>query len=711
VKTINSVLVTALVLGGVSGLSVGCSMDTDSASESAEAVGQTRIPLQTTSAKGEVYRLSPARFIITDLGDPLATPQTLNAPVDDLTFTVDLPIGNYNVTLDTNWRLRRRVDDGLGGVIWDLIDVGDTLLLSPASQDLEILEQEVTQMLLAFKVGDDLIQFGEGRLEVVMTVDDGECATDSDCTDGVCDPATLACVECLADGDCAFGVCDAATLACVACESDADCAVGVCDPQAGVCFDPTTTFDDQGFEGDPIVWTLAGGAAIQPTDPGNDEIGRAFFSPTAVCEGGSVSQDLDLEWVAADGPHEMTVNVLVESTVAYQSYDRYDGGVHASFGGFLQKLPASGDSTQWREQTVCLGERAYQASSSIGFAPQVQENCSTDSAPYDNIKPLAIDNASIAPSSACPAVGEVLNGDFDAGAFGWDMTSGSSFGSASVAGGTANLAITSVCGSAYLQGQVSVPLDATLANPAIEWTHNGTSGQRMTVGMGESSPITTVNGQGTPSAVRVCLPGWAQGVASKLRFDIRGPGGSCAPAYNRSFSIDNIGVVTALQCAGSDYIADGGFESATHPGFASSWQLVAGQSGVNSTAQVDTDPTTANTGLASLRMTTGQRCANASASTSYMVPDSSGSAGPALKFSYEYSPTISSTFVSILGTLPPAATYTERTICLDPALSGSTQRFSISLGGGSGTCADTYADETLRVDDVVVTTDAACPAL
>ena len=276
----------------------------------------------------------------------------------------------------------------------------------------------------------------------------------------------------------------------------------------------------------------------------------------------------------------------------------------------------------------------------------------------------------------------------------------------------ATIGVTNVCAGASLTGELSPPLASTLPNPALELSVNGSLGDELTVRMNQYSALAELTGAGTEETTRICLAGWAQGISTALSFSVSGGSGTCANPNVQSFTIDDLSFVSAPECAGSEYLADGGFEVSTNAGFASGWQLNSGANNpANASAVIDVDAAAANTGNASLSLMTAQRCSSASATATYLVPEADGMNGPAIKFAYTYgSGSITSARVGN-DTLAAAASYTQHITCIDPAFIGSTQTLSVWLSGGSGTCANTYAAEAFRVDDIEVTTDASCPAL
>ena len=713
-KNLHRVIVSAILLTSGTGVIASCSPEVTSETE--QSFGQTSIPLQTTSSKGIVYRLQPAGFTIQNTDDPSLPADVHNAPTTEDTFTTDLAIGNYDVTLNDGWRLKRKVVANDGTVTYSTLAVEDTLLLSDQTQSVAIVEQEVSPMIFAFKVGDDLIQFGEGRLEVDITVDDSEapdCLNNNDCPDGVCDPSTSECVGCLTDGNCADGVCDLSTQECVGCLSDDDCTTAqYCDLGTSECVDPQTDFADPDFM-TGVPWDINGAATVDTGATGNTDAGVAHFTPTAICEGGSVTQDLDLWFVAADGPHEVTLNVDVEEAV--DSFLNERGEAAVTFGSFKQALGELYYGGGFTAQSLCLGERAYQAGTAIGFAGAPPSECSGASAPYDRVSPFAIDNVAVAAAPSCPAVGEVINGDFEAGDTGWTKYEGTNSSAAidtSSGDWAATLGVTNVCANAYITGQLSPPLASTLPNPALELSVNGGLGDELSVRMNDYDALTELFGTGAEGTTRICLAGWAQGISTNLQFNVSGGSGTCANANVKSFTLDDLGFVSAPECAGSEYLADGGFEVSTNAGFASGWQLDSrANNQANASAVIDMNAAAANSGNASLSLTAAQRCSSATAYATYLVPDAAGTNGPAIKFWYTYgSGSITSARVEN-DTLTPAASYTQHVTCIDPGLIGTTQSLSVYLSGGSGTCAETYTAENFRIDDIEVTTDASCPAL
>ncbi len=80
--------------------------------------------------------------------------------------------------------------------------------------------------------------------ETDATIEPTLCETDSDCSQGVCDPVSGTCVDCLADKDCPAGkFCNEAINQCVTCFEDSQCKTGVCDEELGICIECSADAD------------------------------------------------------------------------------------------------------------------------------------------------------------------------------------------------------------------------------------------------------------------------------------------------------------------------------------------------------------------------------------------------------------------------------------------------------------------------------------
>ncbi|MGC4094446.1 MAG: hypothetical protein QM756_42350 [Polyangiaceae bacterium] len=95
---------------------IACSSDSKQPSSQKEESGALRLPLQTMSASGHVYRLRNAFFTITSVADGSFV-DFLSSETDPTLTTISkvLNTGDYTITLNPGWFLERVVFDGSTG--------------------------------------------------------------------------------------------------------------------------------------------------------------------------------------------------------------------------------------------------------------------------------------------------------------------------------------------------------------------------------------------------------------------------------------------------------------------------------------------------------------------------------------------------------------------------------------------------------------------
>ena len=82
----------------------------------------------------------------------------------------DLPAGEYEILLEDGWFLERQAEDGT------FVPV-EAVLMSANPAPFEIVAQETTNVQLRFQAGDEIVDLGDGTLEVSIVVEeDEECA-------------------------------------------------------------------------------------------------------------------------------------------------------------------------------------------------------------------------------------------------------------------------------------------------------------------------------------------------------------------------------------------------------------------------------------------------------------------------------------------------------------------------------------------------------
>lgn len=125
-------------------------------------LGTVQLPLSTTLTDGTMYRLQSATFVIQGADEAVEVDGSGVAIVER-----DLPVGDYLLTLADGWRMQEKVADGPYRVV-------EAVLISPNPRAFSLGEFQTTVVALRFRVGEDAIALGHGRVQVVMEIDAGE---------------------------------------------------------------------------------------------------------------------------------------------------------------------------------------------------------------------------------------------------------------------------------------------------------------------------------------------------------------------------------------------------------------------------------------------------------------------------------------------------------------------------------------------------------
>ena len=123
------------------------------------ATGEASFALTATGSSGAEYSLRDAIFEIEGV-----TSETLSSETDPAAtvLTVDLPIGDYTVTLLAGWRMEVTTEAGT-------FDIDATLASdNPASFVIE--NEQVTSVVYVFEVNGEDVPFGDGTLEIGVDV-------------------------------------------------------------------------------------------------------------------------------------------------------------------------------------------------------------------------------------------------------------------------------------------------------------------------------------------------------------------------------------------------------------------------------------------------------------------------------------------------------------------------------------------------------------
>jgi hypothetical protein len=454
------------------------------------------------------------------------------------------------------------------------------------------------------------------------------------------------------------------------------------------------------------AWTLAGGATIDPTAPGLDDVGELVLDASAICaNGGSARQSITLPSFDVAGPLALTHTVSRECTAASGTCAGGTAAVRFRDGALV--VPASNTLTKG---VTCLGARAYDGTYDFIVGAGDKNDCAGAMPPT---LLLRVDRLSIGPESSCPNPGSVRDGNFDGNMNDWglQLTNGTATIDAGIGvnGSQAgHLTTSQLCQAPKLRGMQSVPMGASVA---LSLLFKGTMGKPALVGEETNmARWASVTGSGTFDTPRVCVPEYAKGMALPLLLSTETPQGSCATLDMRDFVFDDLTFVTEPSCPATTFVIDPGFERYAA---VAQWNLGTDGSAGQATAAVVGDAMQAHGGTYALRLSTKQFCSSARANTTITVPPPTASAGPMLRFFYR-APLLgnATAYATVQNTqvkLAASAGWTQAHACLDPARAGQGEYLEVVVGS-SGICGKSFAEEFAAFDDFEVTTDASCPA-
>lgn len=137
----------------------GCS---DRHVEQASHAGHVQLALRSTSPSGIPYRLRYGTFEITGRAtSSVSAEDNLQADAIEL----DLPTGDYSITLGSGWVLESGTSDGNFAVV-------DAQLTSPNPQAFTIEASKTSSVGFRFWVNGGAVEFSSGNLDITIEVDD-----------------------------------------------------------------------------------------------------------------------------------------------------------------------------------------------------------------------------------------------------------------------------------------------------------------------------------------------------------------------------------------------------------------------------------------------------------------------------------------------------------------------------------------------------------
>jgi len=546
------------------------------------------------------------------------------------------------------------------------------------------------------------------------------CATDctfdeSGCTDDLCGNDVVDATEQCDGPDLAGQTCqtrgyDTGTLTCAAgCTFDES----GCDLCAAI-----QPVSDPGF-GATTDWSGTGTAVVDPTAAGYSDAGEGQIPDTAACDLDVLSQTITLPSMDDCGPARLVGWVDILGV----------GGPGTGLGTYVNgnwREISVALGSGWEDFSHCLGEAAFDGAVDLRLGASAPSMGCPGSA-----QGLRVDNVEVVWDPLCPGIGEVKNGDLEAGnGEGWTLESNATgTAEADVAGvgvgGSvgARMAINALCDNAAMWAPMSVPTTATLASPALTVQANLTAGEEAWLWIDHVTDVPLV-GTGAFDTVQICLPPHAAGGVWDVGFDMQTWGTCGTPVGPWTLVVDDLAVVSDPMCLFADGLLDPGVEASVSDARRFGWVLSANATsfGGSPVSEVSNSPADAHAGSGSIHLSVDQRCDLATVNQWFAIPAPTATEGPALAFWYRYPAPVDTyiaAYVDSVGmmssrlgellTVPAAATYTRAVMCLDPSMAGRPAVLGISLSA-AGACADFLgAVEEIWLDDFEATTDPSCP--
>src|SRR5262249_49238449 len=124
--------------------------------EQAASVGTVSLSLTGVGNSGTQYRLTGATFVVSG---PKAVTLSSDTDLSGASIKSELPAGNYLIKLNKGWLLQQ---DNMG-----VLAPVNAVLTSANPAGFTITDQGVTTVPFLFKAGPDVVQLGDGTLNVV----------------------------------------------------------------------------------------------------------------------------------------------------------------------------------------------------------------------------------------------------------------------------------------------------------------------------------------------------------------------------------------------------------------------------------------------------------------------------------------------------------------------------------------------------------------
>ena len=216
----------------------------------------------------------------------------------------------------------------------------------------------------------------------------------------------------------------------------------------------------------------------------------------------------------------------------------------------------------------------------------------------------------------------------------------------------------------------------------------------------------------------MCVPNWAQGTVQELTFSFtahRESLGCDVRTDERNVVIDDVKIVSDPACVSDLNSFDLGFEILLDSGTTmSGWAVQDGEiNGSVAPGTVVSDPLQSRSGNGLLSLSSTNGCNESTAIRHIVVPNSSGDAGPALRFFHNVPNRGGRSGVRLLELkeehiVPEGEGWQQTIVCIPARLSGRPLAIEFFHHGNDTVGCNPASQETSLFDDVEITTDASC---
>jgi len=326
---------------------------------------------------------------------------------------------------------------------------------------------------------------------------------------------------------------------------------------------------DPDLDGEPAAWQIQGTAIIEgdSASDGLADPGAAKWSQVAIDELSYLSQTVSMPPLEKSEPFVAVVRQKITTPSPALVYIWFAPSAMLRIGNQTSRLPVQWFG--WEEHRVCLGESVYGGDTEVRLAPTNPQRALTGFQ-------LEVDSIQIEPAAQdeCPAVGEVVDGDFEAGVWvargGGDVRADIGLG-----GSNAGHLQSANCGQlASLSTTVSIP--AKSSGQALRFAWQASAGASAEIGLGlpefseygyaanvrDVSPFASVSGpQPTLQVSEACIPPHMFGAVANLTFSMHKESFANDCATTRTVVVDEVSIVDAPSCPATGILADPGFEA------------------------------------------------------------------------------------------------------------------------------------------------------